>query len=307
MRVVKVNIPGLAIVAFGVLCSSVFAASVITTSTIDGGGQHATSANYTMDGSVGGIGGISSASADTAKDGYIGQLTEVVSVSVTSQPNAVAVSGTAQLSGIATLDDSTVASLSGSDVIWSSPNEPSPIFSISGGGLLLAAGFVYDKAPALVNGYYLGATSNVGLTVFAPDAVGDGIPNWWRAAYYPPGNGSTTNNPGSCATCDYDGTGQNNLFKYVAGLNPTNPYSVFVLTVAPVAGQPTQKALTYNPILIGSGQVYTVQFRTNLTGAAAYATLSTISTLTTNGNQVSLNDTQATQTDKFYRVDINLP
>jgi hypothetical protein len=82
---------------------------------------------------------------------------------------------------------------------------------------------------------------------------------------------------------------------------------VFVVTVAPVAGQPTQKALAYNPILIGSGQVYTLQFRTNLTGGAAYATLATTSALTTNGNQVSLNDTQATQTDKFYRVDISLP
>ena len=82
---------------------------------------------------------------------------------------------------------------------------------------------------------------------------------------------------------------------------------MFVLTVAPVAGQPTQKALTYKPILIGSGQVYTVQFSTNLTGGAAYATLATTGPLTTNGNAVSVTDTQATQTDKFYRVDINLP
>ncbi len=304
MRALKANALGLALVVLGVLCSSALAASVVTTSNIDGGGLHASSANYAMDGSVGGIEGVSSASADTAKNGYIGQLTEVVSVIVTSQPDAVTVSGTAQLTGTAALDDSTVAALGGSDVTWSSPNEPSPIFSISAGGLLMAAGFVYDKAPAVVDGYYLGATGNVSLAVFAPDSVGDGIPDWWRQAYF----GSTTpSNSQDCATCDIDGTGQNNLFKYVAGLNPTNSSSVFVLTVAPVAGQPTQKALTYNPILIGSGQVYTVQFRTNLTGGAAYATLTTTSPLTTNGNQVSVNDTQATQTDKFYRVDISLP
>jgi hypothetical protein len=304
VRALKANALGLALVVLGVLCSSALAASVVTTSNIDGGGLHASSANYAMDGSVGGIEGVSSASADTAKNGYIGQLTEVVSVIVTSQPDAVTVSGTAQLTGTAALDDSTVAALGGSDVTWSSPNEPSPIFSISAGGLLMAAGFVYDKAPAVVDGYYLGATGNVSLAVFAPDSVGDGIPDWWRQAYF----GSTTpSNSQDCATCDIDGTGQNNLFKYVAGLNPTNSSSVFVLTVAPVAGQPTQKALTYNPILIGSGQVYTVQFRTNLTGGAAYATLTTTSPLTTNGNQVSVNDTQATQTDKFYRVDISLP
>jgi hypothetical protein len=291
-------------VAVAAWCSAAFAQDIVTTASIDGGGLRTSSANYTMDNSIGGIDGISSSTADTAKDGYIGQLTEVVSVVITSQPDAVAVSGTSQLTGTATLDDSTVSALGGSNVIWSSPNEPSPIFSISGGGLLMAAGFVYDKANAVVDGYYLGATNNVNLSVFAPDSVGDGIPDWWRQAYF---GSATPSNSQDCATCDFDGTGQNNLFKYVAGLNPTNPASVFVVTVAPVAGQPTQKALAYNPILIGSGQVYTLQFRTNLTGGAAYATLATTSALTTNGNQVSLNDTQATQTDKFYRVDISLP
>jgi hypothetical protein len=300
----KFNSLKLAVVVVSTWCSTTFAASVSSPSTIDGGGLRTSSANYTIDNSIGGIGGISSASADTAKNGYIGQLTEVVSVVVTSQPDAVAVSGTAQLTGTATLDDNTVAALGGSDVTWSSPNEPSPVFSISGGGVLMAAGFVYDKANAVVNGYYLGATSNVSLSVFAPDSVGDGIPDWWRQAYF---GSATPSNSQDCAICDFDGTGQNNLFKYVAGLNPTNPASVFVLTVAPVAGQRTQKALTYNPILIGSGQVYTVQFRTNLTGGAAYAALTATSALTTNGSQVTVNDLGATQTQKFYRVDISLP
>jgi hypothetical protein len=62
------------------LCSTAFAASVSSPSSIDGGGLHATSANYTTDNSVGGIGGISSAAADTAKDGYIGQLSEVIGI-----------------------------------------------------------------------------------------------------------------------------------------------------------------------------------------------------------------------------------
>jgi hypothetical protein len=300
----KVNNLGLTIVAVAALCSTAFAASVITTSSIDGGGLRTSSANYTMDNSIGSIGGISGASADTAKDGYIGQLAEVVSMVVTAEPDSVGVASTTLLSGTATLDDSTVASLSGSDVAWSTPNEPYPVFSINSGGLLMAAGFVYSKAAAVANGYYLGASGNVSLSIFAPDSTGDGIPDWWRQTYFA---AATPTNNHDCATCDADGTGQNNLFKFVAGLNPTNPASVFVLKVAPVAGQPTQKALTYNPILIGSGQVYTVQFRTNLTGGAAYATLTTTSALTTNGAQVSLNDTQATQTQKFYRVNISLP
>jgi hypothetical protein len=303
MRAMKVNSLGLTVVVLGALCSTAFAVSVVITSTIDGGGQHATSANYAMDGSVGGIGGISSASADTAKNGYIGQLTEVVSMVVTAVPNSVGVGSMALLSGTATLDDSTVLSLSGSDVAWSSPNEPYPIASISGSGVLIPAD-VYAPTPAVVDGYYLGATSNTSLQVFAPDTIGDGIPDWWRQTYF---GAATPTNVHDCATCDADGTGQNNLFKFVAGLNPTNPASVFVLKIAPVAGQPGQKMLTYNPIAVGSGQVYTVQFRTNLTGGAAYATLTTTSALSTNGSQVSVNDTQATQTQKFYRVDISLP
>ena len=39
----------------------------------------------------------------------------------------------------------------------------------------------------------------------------------------------------SCATCDFDGTGQNNLFKYIAGLDPTNPSSAFGLNIAMVS------------------------------------------------------------------------
>jgi hypothetical protein len=298
--------PSISICALMILtlyAPTMFAASVVTTSSIDGGGLRTSSANYTMDNSIAGIGGISSASADTNKNGYIGQLTEVVSVVVTSEPDAVAVSGTAQLSGVATLDDSTVETLGGSDVVWSSPNEPSPVFSINSGGLLLAAGFVYASAPAVVDGYYLGATGNVNLSVFAPDNVGDGIADWWRQAYF----GSVTpTNSSDCATCDPDGTGQNNLFKYVAGLNPTSSASVFVLNIAPVAGQPTRKLLTYSPIVVGSGQVYTVQFATNLVGAA-YANLTGVSGPTTNANTVSVTDLSASQTSKFYRVNISLP
>ena len=68
--------------------------------------------------------------------------------------------------------------------------------------------------------------------------AGGGIPDSWLVQYFglPP-------NPNAAPTADFTGTGQNNLFKYVAGLDPTNPASVFVLKVANVAGQPTQKLL----------------------------------------------------------------
>jgi hypothetical protein len=55
------------------------------------------------------------------------------------------------------------------------------------------------------------------------DTVGDGIADSWRRQYFG-GTGKTTNNF-SCATCDADGTGQNNFFKFTAGLDPTNSAS----------------------------------------------------------------------------------
>jgi hypothetical protein len=283
-----------------------FATSVLTTTSIDSGGLHAASANYSIDGSVGGIDGISSASADIAKNGYIGQLTEVVSVTVTSEPDSVGVGSTSQLSGTATLDDSTVSSLSGSDVIWSTLNEPYPVASISGSGVLTPAD-VYYVSPAAVDaviyGYYLGASNATTVAIYAPDSIGDGIADWWRNLYF---GAATPTNDYDCATCDADGTGQGNLFKFIAGLNPTNPASRFVLTIAPVAGQPTEKALTYSPVLVGYGQTYTVQYATNLVGAV-YTNLTGYSGPSNNGTQATVTDLNATQPQKFYRVNISVP
>jgi hypothetical protein len=222
-------------------------------------------------------------------------------MTVTITPASVSDSSTAQLSGTATLDDNTVLLLSGSDVAWSSPTMPYPILSINASGLLSPAP-VYANTPGLVNGYYLGATGSTSLLVITPDSVRDGIPDWWRQAYFG-GNGLNSNNH-SCATCDADGTGQNNLFKYIAGLNPTSPASAFVLKIAPT-GQPGQKNLIYNPIA-AEGQIYTVQVRTDLVGGS-YSNLPTIGGLATNGTQVTATDTNAVEPDKFYRVQITLP
>ena len=64
--------------------------------------------------------------------------------------------------------------------------------------------------------------------------MGDGIPDWWRAQYFPNQptnnvNGTMTNNQ-SCATCDPDGDGQNNMAEFLAGTDPTNSASYFHIT-----------------------------------------------------------------------------
>lgn len=96
------------------------------------------------------------------------------------------------------------------------------------------------------------------------DSVGDGIPDWWRQLYFG-GNGTTTNNR-SCALCDADGTGQNNLFKYLAGLDPTNHASVFRITSISRQG---------NDMLIiwqaGAGRTNVLQTGSTVTGSYSNA------------------------------------
>lgn len=286
-------------IALSVWSSVVWAASVINT--IDGGGKRTTSATYTMDGSVGGIGGISSASPDTAKNGYIGQLSEVTGLSVTGIPAIVNEGATSQLSGTATLDDATVSVLAGSDVTWSAAAYP--LASIDSGGLATASA-VYATTNGAFSGYYLGGSSNGTVAVIDsnPDNfgtyAGDGLPDSWQVQYF------GLNNTNAAPSKDVDGTGQNNLFKYVAGLDPTNPASIFLLKIASVAGQPSQKNLIFNPL--ATGRTYTPQFRTNLV-SGTFANLTGFSGPATNINQVTVTDLSATQTSKFYRVHISLP
>jgi hypothetical protein len=300
VRGIEANTLGWIVVVLCALSASAFAANVIT-STFDGGGKHAASASYTMDGSAGGIGGISSAAPDTAKQGYIGQLTDVTSVNVTSTPSIVNETSTSQLGGVAILDDSTVVALNGSNIVWVAPIYP--IASIDGSGLA-TANAVYATTNGAFSGSYLGSSGSGLLAIIDsnPDNfgsyAGDGIPDWWQNQYF------GTNNPNAGPNVDVDGTGQNNLFKYVAGLDPTNPASIFVLKIAGVSGQPAQKNLLYNPI--AGGRTYTVESRTNLL-SGSYAALVSFSGPVTNVNQVTVTDLNATPATKFYHVHISLP
>ncbi|HUJ09498.1 MAG TPA: fibronectin type III domain-containing protein [Verrucomicrobiae bacterium] len=91
------------------------------------------------------------------------------------------------------------------------------------------------------------------------DSVGDGIPDWWRQMYFG-GNGTTTNQI-SCAVCDADGTGQNNLFKYLAGLDPTNSTSVF--RIQSISRQNNDMLIVWKA---GGGRTNVLQVATTPTG-----------------------------------------
>jgi hypothetical protein len=138
-----------------------------------------------------------------------------------------------------------------------------------------------------------------------PDTVGRAsLLTWtyfqaWQIQYF-----GGTNNPSAAPDVDVTGTGQNNLFKYAAGLDPTNPSSVFVLKITDVAGQPTQKRLTFRPW--ATARTYTPQYRTDL-ALGGYELLTGYTGPQTNADAVTVIDTNAVEPTKFYRISITYP
>ena len=66
----------------------------------------------------------------------------------------------------------------------------------------------------------------------------DGIPDWWRLAYYGHALGQAGDN--SRASDDADGDGAPNIHEYLAGTDPLNPASIFKVTQTEVLGTDVQ-------------------------------------------------------------------
>ncbi|MCX6874198.1 MAG: hypothetical protein NTW21_10380 [Verrucomicrobia bacterium] len=117
-------------------------------------------------------------------------------------------------------------------------------------------------APRTGGGYSIDAESIGGGTrvtggVYTNDDfgsfTGDGLPDNWQVQW------CGLNNPNAAPTAD--GTGQNNLFKRLAGLDPLNR-AVFAVAASPVPGQPGKMWFAFSPPV--SGRSDTVRFNDTL-------------------------------------------
>jgi hypothetical protein len=138
-----------------------------------------------------------------------------------------------------------------------------------------------------------GSTSSISFAV----NVQGSVQQMWRQQYF----GSAANSGLGADSADADGTGQTNLFKYIAGLNPINGSRFSVdLTTSPNLGQ---RDIVFAPIV--PGRTYLVQFTTDFTNGNWNPL--TAATQSDSGNTRTVTDTDATTTRKFYRVRISYP
>jgi hypothetical protein len=270
-------------------------AATLTTTSLDNGGGRATSATYVNDSNIGMLGGISSAGTGSLRSGYAGQLTDVTGLAVTGTPATVSENATAQLSGAAVLDDTSLIALAGSNITWSTPAWP--LAAINSNGVATAAA-VHSNTLATVTGYYYGVAGTAQLNVLdvLPDNFGtyasDGLPDSWQVQYYGIGNPLAV--PTAIAA-----NGRDNLYDYTAALVPTNPASRFIITS--ITGLASRQ-VSFDPS--SPERLYTLEYRTDLTeGAWSNVTGSVLLP----GGSGWLADTNAAAGQRFYRLNVVVP
>ena len=273
---------------------------LVPAESVDAGGIHTASASYVIDASIGGIGGVGTAAAPgvLAKHSYVGQLFQVIGLSVTGNPTNVSELATRQLATYVVNDDTTSNSIAGTQVAWSVVN--GPITSIDANGLA-TAGAVYQNEPAAVQGAYGGRVGTLGLTVLNDNLdnygsyAGDGLDDAWQVQYFGLGN------PNALASLDPDGDLQINRFEYIAGTIPTNALSKFNLSIAEVS--PDRKDIIFEPRFVT--RTYSVEYAPN-PGTGSFVPLSG-GVVSDVGPIRTVRDIQATNFARYYRVFITYP
>lgn len=126
---------------------------------------------------------------------------------------------------------------------------------------------------------------------------GDGIPDWWRLAYFGHALGLAADK--SRAGDDADGDGASNLSEYLAGTDPLNPASVFKITNVSISNG-VQVVVSCSSV---ANRAYQLQQRDGLGGASSWASVGVPQTAIS--NSITLADpNRVSNAPAFYRVHV---
>jgi len=125
----------------------------------------------------------------------------------------------------------------------------------------------------------------------------DGIPDWWRLAYFGHALGQAADK--SRGSDDADGDGASNLQEFLAGTDPLNSASVFTVTQVALAGADVRVSCS-----TVAARTYQLQRRDSLDGAAAWTNTGPATAGT--GGVVALTDSGgAINAARYYRVQVH--
>jgi hypothetical protein len=248
---------------------------------------------------LGGISGHPAPEGYQARNGYLAELYEPVTFTLVTPRTLLDEREVIQLTATLGLDDGSLLRLQTAEITWHISGSP---LMIGPTGLLNVGNVFQDTTVQLTATYAAFAKAlslhirNSGIDDFGLYA-GDGIDDTWQIRHY------GLNNPAGIATADPSGTGQNNLFKFLAGLDPLDPAARFVLKIRPggdgSSGGPTHPgsyALDFGPCR--SGHSYSIYTSENLTEWSLLH-----QQIATESDYLTLGDTSPAASKKFYRVE----
>lgn len=155
----------------------------------------------------------------------------------------------------------------------------------------------FDHASGSPNGWASfprqALTGLITLSSRTNSTYNDGIPDSWRLRYF-----GTVNNLLSVSNADADGDGFNNWYKYVAGLDPTDPKSKLTAGTDQPMAQSPQDSVIYWPSV--QGKQYVIQRSSSLFPGA----WSSISTNNGTGGNMEIHDASGGNA-RFYRVSVH--
>jgi hypothetical protein len=171
-----------------------------------------------------------------------------------------------------------------------------PVFSVDGSSA------AFQSYGSGLSFGHLSRLQDVFAAVLPPaanaDTDGDGIPDWWMIQYF----GHITGQAGdqSLAQDDPNGTGMTTLQDFIAGMNPTDPKSVFQASVVPPASSGGDVTLVWSVV---AGRTYSVQYKNNLEDPVWHALRGTPAI---NGTQAQF-AVPTDQTSRYYRIVVVAP